>query len=275
MKIIFCLLLLTTSALAQDPNTYLKNFDNKIYSLKSKGVTDFVVDIESSQITKQLNEQQLFGKVEEVVFRTYWTAKPERLAIEVIGLPEGFREVKEELKMSVLGIMDNLIPMTMAQRFNGYKFTAGKAQREFIANDTTGIAPIPSFILKFNEQDILLEVNAVKNIGSMVIKSEYKKESFADGKWLLDEQKTITSEQGQTLVVTKDLDYDKTQGIGVLTEVEIETEHKISAPESKTVKSSEKITFKNYKINSGDALKYFLGESKSAPAAPAQAPKQE
>lgn len=275
MKTFFGLLLLTTSVFAQDPSAYLKNFDSKVYSLKSKGVTDFVVDIESPQITKQLNEQKLFGKVEEVIFRTYWTAKPERLAIEVIGLPEGFREVKEELKMGVLGIMDNLIPMTTAQRFNGYKFSAGKASREYIAEDTTGVAPIPSFILKFDEQDKLVEINAVKNIGTMVIKPEYKKESFADGKWVLDEQTTTTSEQGQTLVVTKELEYDKVQGIGVLSEVEIETEHKMTVPEAKTVKNSEKISFKNYKINTGDALKYFLGEAKAAPAAPGQAPAQE
>ena len=274
MKIFLCLLFLATSAFAQDPNAYLTNFDNKIYSLKSKGVTDFVVDIESPQITKQLNEQKLFGKVEEVIFRTYWTAKPERLAIEVVGLPEGFRELKEELKMGIMGVMDNLIPMTTAQRFNGYKFAVGKAPKEFIAEDTTGIAPIPRFILKFDEQDKLAEVNAVKNIGSMVIKPEYKKESFTDGKWVLDEQKTITAEQGQTLTVTKELDYGKTNGIGVLTEVEIETEHKITVPESKTIKSSEKIFFKNYKINTGDALKYFLGEAKTAPAAPAAAPAQ-
>lgn len=272
MKIFLCLAFLTTSVFAQDANTYLTNFDNKIYSLKSKGVTDFVVDIESPQMTKRLNEQKLFGKVEEVIFRTYWTAKPERLAIEVVGLPEGFREVKEDLKMSIMGVMDNLIPMTTAQRFNSYKFTAGKAAKEFIAEDTTGIAPIPSFILKFDEQDKLVEVTAQKNIGTMVIKPNYKKESFADGKWVLQELETISSEQGQTLIVTKELDYGKANGIGVLTEVEVETEHKITVPESKTIKSSEKIFFKNYKINTGDALKYFLGESKSVPNAPDATP---
>lgn len=271
MKSFFLLLLIATSAIAQDPNTYLKNFDNKIYSLKSKGVTDFVVDIENPQITKQLNDQKLFGKLEEVIFRTYWTAKPERLAIEVIGLPEGFREMKEELKLGVMGIMDNLIPLTSAQRFNGYKFSAGKAAREFVAEDITGIAPITSFILKFDEQDKLVEITAVKNIGTMVVNPEYKKESFADGKWVLNEQTTTTSEQGQTLIVTKELDYGKTNGIGVLTEVEIETEHKMTVPESKTIKTSEKFSFKNYKINTGDALKYFLGESLAAPVAPGQA----
>ena len=42
----------------------------------------------------------IFGKVNEVIFRTYWTANPERVAIEVIGLPEGFKEIKEELKLT-------------------------------------------------------------------------------------------------------------------------------------------------------------------------------
>ena len=56
MKALICFALFATSAFAQDPSAYLKNFDAKIYSLKSKGVKEFVVDIESSRLTKQLNE---------------------------------------------------------------------------------------------------------------------------------------------------------------------------------------------------------------------------
>lgn len=266
MKTLFCFLLIISSAYAQDPTAYLKSFDAKIYSLKNKGVKDFVVDIESTGLTKYLNDQQLFGKVEEVIFRTYWTATPERLAIEVIGLPEGFKEVKEELKMNILGMMDNLLPQTSAQRFAGYKFVAGQKPREIQAQDTTGVAPVPTFVLKFNEQDKLTEVMAIKPIGTMVIKPQYEKESFSDGKLVLQEQVTTSMENGQTLTVSKELEYGESQGIGVLTEVEVETTQKSERPDAKTLTTKETVNFKNYKINTGDALKYFLGEAKAAPA---------
>lgn len=265
MKTLLCLMFMVTSAYAQDPAAYLKTFDSKIYSLKNKGVNDFVVDIENKGLTKHLNQQQIFGKVEDVTFRVYWTANPERMAIEIIGLPEGFIEIKEELKMSIMGVMDNLLPQTMAQRFNGYKFTMGNKAKEIQAQDTSGMAPIPAFHLTFDEQDRLKEVKAIKPIGSMVVQPEYEKTSFSDGKLVLKEQTTVTIENGQTLTVNKELEYGDVQGIGVLSEVEIETTHKSTIPEEKTVSASETITFKNYKINSGDALKYFLGEAKAAP----------
>lgn len=258
MKALLCLLFVTSTAFAQDAATYLKNFDAKVYSLKTKGVTDFVVDIESTKLTKQMNDQQVFGKVKEVVFRTYWTANPERLAIEVEGLPDGFKEIKEELKLSLLGMMDNLIPPTMAQRFNGYKFANGTKAKEFVAQDTTGVAPIPSFVLKFDQEDKLVEVVGQKPIGTLNIAPVYAKESFSDGRYVLKQQTTTSTEGSQTVTIKKVLEYGQSQGIGVLTGVEVTTEQK--GQNGKTVSASEELTFKNYKINAGEALKFFLGE---------------
>lgn len=264
MKIIFSLLLLTLSVTlyAQDPAAYLKIFDQKVYSLKNKGVQDFVVDIESSKLTKQMNEQQLFGKVEELVFRVYWTANPERLAIEVIGLPDGFKEVKEELKAGISPLLENLIPPTSAQKFAGYKFSQGKMQREILALDTSGIAPIPSFSIKFDEQDKIISITGNKPVGTLKISPVYEKEAFADGKWVLTSQKTESSENGQTMIIQKHLTYGKSQGVSVVTEVNATTQYQSSAADSKAVKFNENVEFKNYKINEGIALKYFLGESK-------------
>lgn len=264
MKFLFVGLLMFSSAFAQDPSAYLKNFDAKVYSLKTKGVKDFVVDIESSKLTKQMNDLQIFGKVEEVIFRTYWTAEPERLAIEIIGLPDGFREVKEDLKASMLGMIDNLLPQTFAQRFAGYKFVQGSKPKEISAQDSTGLAVVPSYILKFDEQDKMVQVTGQKPIGTLVIKPVYEKESFADGKWVLTEQTTTSSENGATVTITKELDYGKSQGIGVLTEVEVTTEQKLPMPDAKPTTLRETVEFKNYKINEGAALKYFLGEAKAS-----------
>lgn len=267
MKTLFALLLIITSAYAQDPTAYLKTFDSKVYSLKSKGVKEFVVDIENSKLTKQMNDQQLFGKVEELIFRVYWTAIPERLAIEVIGLPQGFKEVKEDLKMSIAGVLDNILPTDTIQRFKGYNFSNGGA-KEIIAKDSTGVAPIQTYLLKFDQQDRLTEIKGNMAIGTQTIRPVYQKESFADGRWVLTSQTIQTSENGQTLTIKKDLDYSRIDGIGVVSEVVITTEHKSNAPDSKPVSSSEKIEFKNHKINTGEALKYFLGESKAAPSVP-------
>lgn len=262
MKIFALLsLFVTLTTWAQDPKAYLTVFDNKVYSLKTKGVQDFTVDIESSRLTKYVNDQMIFGKIPKLTFRTYWTSNPERMAIEVIGLPEGFKEVKEELKMSILAQMDYLLPMTSENRFNGYQFSS-QGNKEILAQDKSGLAPIPSYILKFDATDKLVEIIGRKPIGTFQILNNYEKDSFADGKWVLKTQTTTSSESGQTLTIKKVFTYGDSQGIGVLSKVNLSTLQKWDNPKIKSVEQEESLTYKNYKINAGEALKYFLGEQK-------------
>jgi hypothetical protein len=263
MKIIICFLILTTWSFAQDATIYLKNFDNRVYSLKTKGIKDFVVDIESSRLTKQVNVQQTFGKVEELIFRVYWTQDPERIAIEVIGLPDGFKEIKDELKFGILQLMDNLIPQTFVQRFAGYKFSSN-SPKVYLVRDATGVAAIPSFVLKFDEQDKLIEIIGNKPVGELEITPVFEKTAFSDGKWVLVKQTTKTNENGQFLTVTKELEYSKVQGIGTLSQVNFTTEHRPGS-EGKPVTQKDELKFKNYRINEGIALKYFLGDAKTQP----------
>lgn len=252
--------LLSLNAWSQDPANYLNNFDAKVYSLKNKGVKDFVVDIQNEKLTQQLNEQMIFGKVKEVTFRTYWTANPERIAIEILGLPDGFKEIKEELSLSIMSMMDSLLPIPTVQKFAGYKFQSGSGLKEYVAQDTTGLASVQSYVLRFDNTDKLVEVIGKKAVGELSITPKYEKDGFADGKWVLKSLITASSQNGQTLTVKKDLSYGSSQGIGVLTRVKITTEQSAPSSNAKPMILDETIEFKNYKINNGDALKYFLGE---------------
>lgn len=262
MKTLFLILIMISfSALAQDPTAYLNNFDARVYSLKNKGVKDFVVDIESSKLTDQLNDQMIFGKVEEVIFRTYWTANPERIAIEVIGLPDGFKEIKEELKISIMSVIESLLPPTTIQRFAGYKFQGSKMPKEFIAQDGTGIANVQSYVLRFDNQDKLIEIVGNRPIGTLSTTPVYEKEGFSDGKWVLKSIATVSSENGQSYTLKKELSYGSSQGMGVLSKVKVSSEQKGANSGAKSSKLEEVVEFKNYKINAGIALKYFLGET--------------
>lgn len=264
MKALFLsLLFFTLAANAEDPTAYFTLFDNKVYSLKTKGVKDFVVDITSSKLTQQINDQKTFGTVKKVMVRAYWTANPERLDLEVLGLPEGFREAKEELKASVLPLLDNIIPMTIPQRFTGYKFSPGSKAKEFLATDTTGVAPIPSFVIRFDAQDRLTEIVGNRPIGSSTLELLYEKKAFSDGKWVLTQATNVTSEALHTITFTRKVDYGTSQGLGVVTGVTLTTQQKWEKANAKPVSQSDEVRFENYKINSGDAFKHFLGDAKS------------
>jgi hypothetical protein len=248
---------------AQDPKAYLSSFDSKIYSLKNRGVKDFTVDISSPKLTRQLNEQGVFGKVEKLTFRLYWTAMPERIAVAVLGLPDGFNEVKESLKRNVLLVLEDLLPVPMEQKFSTYAISQGPTTKELIAKDQTGVAPIQSFVLKFNDKDILTNVIGKKAVGIFNVENTYESNIAPEGKLVLTKQITSSVENGLITVITKELDYTKSNGIVVLDEVSSSLINKIEAKDAKAIEVKDLIEFSNYKINVGEALKYFLSEDDS------------
>lgn len=265
MKFLICFIFAIVSNFANsqpigtDAKNYLNNFDSKIYSLKSKGIKEFVVDIESSQFTKQMNDLQTFGKIDELVFRVYWTHVPERFAIEIIGLPEGFKEVKEDLKMNMMKFLEYLIPIPTEKKFAGYSFST-KGQREITAQDTSGLAPISKYIIKFDALDKIVEIQGERPVGTLVMKPEYAKEAFSGGRWVLKEQTIESTEAGQNLKIQNIFDYILHDGIGVLSQFRVVTEQKALASKTVANTTTDTLVFKNYKINTGEALKYFLGQ---------------
>jgi hypothetical protein len=115
---------------------------------------------------KRINEvvDQVLSLIEIDITRA---ANPERLSIDIIGLPEGFREVKDEMKYSILSQLEMLLPQAIIKKFTGYKFSAGPGTKDVVAKDISGIASIPEFILKFDNQDKLQEIVGKKPVGSM------------------------------------------------------------------------------------------------------------
>ena len=258
ITLIFSLLFSASMAFSQDPSTTLKLVDSKIYSLKNKGIKDFSVDISSSKLTQQINSIGTFGQVKELYFRVYWTLAPEKVDIEVFGLPEGFKEVKEELKLSVVNLLDNILPLPLEKRFAGYAFSAS-GPGSIAAKDTTGIAEIPNLTIKIDQQLRITEIQGIKPVGSVIITPVYEKDSFSDGRWVLKKQITKTSENGQEINSVRTLAYAPFDGISAVRSVSVETEQRfVGRADSKPVSFSETIEFKNYKINNGAAAKHFL-----------------
>ena len=259
MKAFLFLLIFSSNLWAQDPNVQLKSIDTKIYTLKNKGISDLVFEVTSESLTKQLNEEMIYGHLRDVRFKVYWTANPERLAIEVQGMPEGFKEIKEELKARIQTQLLFIFPPPLSQKFTGYKFLAGKSPKEIIAQDTTGIATIPKFVLNF-DKDKLESIVAAKFVGTLKTIYNYERESYSDGRWVLKNERTESSESGAQISLSKDLSYGAVNGIYVVQKLKVTSEQRMTG-DSNHLKTEEVVEFQNYKINSGEALKYFLGDS--------------
>lgn len=252
-------------ASAQDPVAVLRTSDERIYNPKAKGLTDLVVDVVDPQLTKQLNDQMIFGIVNEVSFRFYWTAKPERIAIEIAGLPEGFREIKEELKARAIGNFESIVPIPIEAKFKDYQLRSGTgAQRTIVATDKTGLAPIPEFVFSVDAESRISQIVAKKAIGTQVTTLEWKKSPWSEPRSHAQRSISIAVDGPQSTEVTTETSWQVVAGIGLPASVKTSTRQTLKAPgQPKPVerKVEEYIYFKNYKVNQGEAMKWFLGQS--------------
>jgi hypothetical protein len=268
MKIVFVVLslFLMTSSHAQDAQGIIKNAEDKSYNPKFRGLTDLVVELVNPQITKQLNDQMIFGTLSQVSFKIYWTANPERVAVEVIGLPEGFREIKEELKAMIVSRLETIIPIPFAQKFKGYQFKKSlKQERTIVATDNTNMMPVPEYELVVDEEGKLIETIAKKPIGIIRTKTKWEKANWSEPKYFLTSSVSIAEEGPQTIEILCDTSWQVINSIGVPTVSKTKTKQILKQPGTKNKPMErtveETLYFKNYKINIGEAMKWFLSHS--------------
>ena len=176
-------------------------------------------------------------------------------------MPEGFLEVREELKRSILPLLDVFFPMPMDQKFQGYKISTLASGQEFEMVDTNGVLPILKLRLKMDENKLPVKLTGEKAIGLLEVNYNYKKESFSDGKFVLVDEVTKNIENGFESTIKKSIKYDKSQGIPVVTKVIIESETKAANPKLPSLKTPDEVLASDYKLNSGEALNYFLSTS--------------
>lgn len=253
MKWFCCLLMVSFNLFAQVE--LLKTADQKLYNPRSKSITDLVVDVESDKIKEHLNEQKTFGTIKEFAYRFYWTAQPERLDVEVIGLPDGFKELKDELRSSGLKLFEDIIPIPLEKKFSSFEISK-KTERVLTAKNKDSLAAVTKLDLVFNSQDLLQEIISYRAVGEMSTSFEYEKTSFSDGKWVLKSQKTQIEEGGQKITMSKDISYQVVAGAGFPLEVKVMTKQNGSAGKHE---QSELYKYKTIQLNKGEALKHFLG----------------
>lgn len=268
MKAIFWMFIIcwSVSAVSQDALTTLRVAQDKIYTPKAKALNDLVVDVVNPGITKQLNEQMIFGNLKEVIFRIYWTASPERVAVDILGMPEGFREIKEELKAVVVRNLEIIIPIPLEMKYQGYQFKMSSKQiKTVIATDQSNMQPIPEFEIMMDSEGRVQEVVAKKPIGIVSTRFTWNKSTWSEPRSHLLETKTRSEEGPQRTEIQSVTSWQTISGVGLPSLVKTKTSQVLSQPgqPNKPIERSyeEVIYFKNYKVNVGEAMKWFLGHS--------------
>jgi hypothetical protein len=267
LNLLIALMCLNNSALkAETEIDEINQYEIRSYDPQKSGLADLVFEARIDKLTDILNKTQNFGKLFDVHYKIYWIL-PNQYKIEVMGLPKGFQEVKDDLITLIKGKLEFVIPEKLSEKFRGYKLkiepiTDGKLIK---AIDDTFTMIIPEIDLVFDNGGRLKYLeNKLPTTGSM--KSEFFQtpKSWSNNKLVMDKIILTTKQAGVTATVINLIEYSTTAGIGFPSKVTVKNIIESITPATKKekekknkVENTSSIKFSAFEVNTGKATRFI------------------
>jgi hypothetical protein len=247
-------------------NTYsretpeIKEFDIRYYHPENFGLKDLVFEVRVSNLVETLNKRQNFGKIEDLYFKIYWMF-PGQYQIKVNGFPNGFKEIKYQLKQMIKNRLDFVIPLKLSPRVRGYELKYSKSEKytAIKGKDRVGSSPVSEIQLKFKKNGMLKEFKTFSPTGVNTTDFNLKTKGWSNNKWVVDKMTTKLIQGVQLTTIENDFEYESVKGFGFPTKVDIVTTQEIMVNNKSNKRSvNSSITFSNYEVNTGKAQRYMI-----------------
>ncbi|WP_127715274.1 hypothetical protein [Halobacteriovorax sp. HLS] len=258
LLIVFISLLCTSVTAREIPE--INEFDIRYYHPENFGLKDLVFEIRVSNLKETLNKRQNFGKMEDLYFKVYWMF-PGQYQIRVEGFPNGFQEVKYQLKQMIKNRLDFVIPLKLSPRVRGYAldYFNSPGVTAIKGKDRVGSSPVSEIQLKFKKNGMLEEFKTFSPTGVNSTVFDLTSKSWSNNKWVVNKMTTKLIQGVQISTIDNEFTYQTVEGFGFPKKVEISTTQEImvnNKTDSRTVKSV--IEFSNFEVNKGKAQKYMM-----------------
>ena len=261
MKYIILALMLYVPFLKADSNVSekIKLHDIAIYHADEKGLKEFSVKVEVQGLLKDLNAQKNYGKLSELYFILHWQA-PNQTEVEVYGLGESFADLKEQLKIYALSIVDYIVARNLEEQLSGYdlKLLKNNNQEQIMATDLSGMKEANELKLTFNTLGLVGSLFSQKSQGTDEISYNYEKPTSTNNKAVItkitnDSKKLNMNSQVETVI-----EYSSIEGYTLPTKVITKTKFQAHGQSKGQLKDSEMtILISDYKINTGSTKRIF------------------
>lgn len=241
----------------------LEQFDKTFYFPQDHGLEDLTFEVHHNKLLENFKNNFSLGNLKELYYKVYWT-NSSNVDIEVMGLPEGFQELRDQLKLFIVERLDFVLPNKFQDRYKDFKFVEkdlkGKLVLELNSDEVT--AEYSNLILEFGSDGLLNKFTAIDTATRTESKISYKPIGSTQKEFVIDQ---VETEKLQGIYKTKlslKLKYDQVSPFTFPVTIEAEGVQSLS----KSVKTKDKIspveeawviTFKNYKVNTGEASRHF------------------
>lgn len=231
----------------------VSDIDQRLYYPQDMSLKDLYLEIKIDGLSELIKQRLDNPLIKDVIFKVYWLF-PGKVSIEVDGI-KGFEELKTELKMMVAEKLDFIVPEKIGQKFRSYNFKRTKEGVEL--DDESGDKLITKVIMQLEDGELLKGVKITGAGINTQIEYDSSVKRWATNKYSFDKVE-IKSIQGDRISVKEDLiDYIVVQGYGFPSKIKTTQKSEAKGSKEKAQIATVTYVFDKYKVNEGEALKYF------------------
>jgi len=255
---LFILFILSRVHAANIESSELSSFLDKIYKPITTNILDLYVEIADENLTKKLSEKQVYGKLNDVYVKSYFQHDKD-WSSEVVGLGDGFAELKEMIVASLFYANYFVFNLALDETFSGYKLKQkdNKNGTVFSGIDISQKKEFNEITIQMDNRKRLESWTAYDVRGKIITKYEWTNEDWCNGKFLL---KKIIIDKTMKQVTSKstfEIFYKYFAEIKSGLPIKIEySEETLNTSDKTKVEAKKEIFLRNYKINEKIASKF-------------------
>lgn len=269
MKFIYLLLVLTgLNAFAAERVEELEQFEIRSYSPQKVGIKELVYEVRVDGLKDIIEKNLVVGKLTDLYFKVYWL-NPSEYRVTVEGLPQGFKEVKDDLKQLIKGKLDFVVPERFSEKLKGYtvKTEALPDGKLLKAIDETYTLAVPEIDITFENSGRLKLLETKMTPNAVTTEFFHSTKSWSNNKLVLDRVIAKSGVEGNKLTIINDVEYANVNGFGLPAKLSVKNiaEFMVQASEKEKPKLQKKettsvIRFSKYEINTGKAQRFIAQE---------------
>jgi hypothetical protein len=244
-------------------NEVVEKFDAIFYKPQLFGLRDMVCEVRIVGLTEKVKNRIGKKKMNDLYFRLYWTF-PGRTMVEVIGLPSGFKELKNELSAVILGKIDLIFPKSLTDQFRSYKLSGSKSGNKYIVKgvDSTNMKDVSEAYLTFDNVGRLTKMRLLSPTGVRISSFNMERKGWSQNKYVINDMDIKINLGIQTTKIKQTLQYKKVASFGLPIRIVQNVTQRMHRPGN--LKAKENITsgksimvFSNHVVNEGVAMRYI------------------
>ena len=189
MKLICILIILSMSSLPQFAKSQVKNIweevDVRYYYPLDQGIRDLSFVIKQKGLEDYVKKSFALKNVKNLAVKVFYL-QPDALRVEVLGLPDGFNELRAKIKSIVAPYIAFAIPTRFIDRYQTYQFTKINKNKGYVLKgvDPKYQSAIPEFKMEFDRDSRLVRTSANTPQGSNQTIFDYTRKSWSNGKYI-------------------------------------------------------------------------------------------